>query len=340
METVLSATLRQVAVEVGDTSAVGAARRLTADICRQLGFDESTSGTASLIATEAATNIIKHAGNGEMLIRPLPAAGGGIEILAIDSGPGMPDVAGSMQDGTTTAGSYGIGLGTMRRSADHFDIYTQAGKGTVISMTIYGNRSAAASQIADIGVVCVPMRGETVCGDAWAIAAEPTLMTILVADGLGHGPLAAEASELAGRVIAGAPDTLPGPAMQDIHLALRPTRGAAVAVARLDLLKETVQFAGIGNIMASIYEGGNRRQMVSYNGIVGHNVYKIQEFPYDWSQYSLLILCSDGIGTRWDLQQYPGLAQCHPSIIAGVLYRDFVRRRDDATVLVIRESRN
>jgi serine/threonine protein phosphatase PrpC len=183
------------------------------------------------------------------------------------------------------------------------------------------------------------MRGETVCGDAWAIATDPTLLTILVADGLGHGPLAAQASELAANIVAKAPDTPPGAALQDIHLALRPTRGAAVAVARLDLLKESVQFAGIGNIMASVYDGGTRRQMVSHNGIVGHNIHKIQEFPYDWSQHSLLILCSDGIGTRWDLQQYPGLAQCHPSVIAGVLYRDFVRRRDDATVLVIRESR-
>jgi anti-sigma regulatory factor (Ser/Thr protein kinase) len=341
METVLSAVLRQVAVEVGDASAVGAVRRMTSDISRQIKLDETAAGEASLAATEAATNIIKHAGRGEILIRPVKAgAATGIEILAIDKGPGMSNVANSMLDGTTTAGSYGIGLGTMRRSADIFDLYSVAGKGTVISMTIFSKGQAPSTSPVQIGAVCLPLPSETVCGDAWAAAVAPTLVSVIVADGLGHGPLAATASEAATNIVAEAPDTLPGVAMQNIHLALRPTRGAAVAVVRLDLLTEKIRFAGIGNVMASIYDGETRRQMVSHNGIVGHNVHKIQEFEHNWSANSLLLLCSDGLGTRWDLNQYPGLSQCHPSVIAGVLYRDFVRGRDDATVLVVRESRN
>jgi hypothetical protein len=77
--------------------------------------------------------------------------------------------------------------------------------------------------------------------------------------------------------------------------------------------------------------------MVSHNGIVGSNMRKVQEFTQAWQPGSLLVLCSDGLNTRWDLNRYPGLADRHPSVIAALLYRDFARRRDDVTVLVLRE---
>ncbi|NEX59455.1 ATP-binding protein [Noviherbaspirillum galbum] len=338
METILSANLRQVAVEVADASAVGAARRLAAEAARRAGLTEARAGDVALLATEAATNILKHAGKGEILVRPLGAgASGGVEILAIDSGPGMADPARSMVDGNTTAGSYGIGLGAMRRVANIFDIHTEPGKGTVIAMAVYGDGGTGPAGAVHVGAICVPMPGESACGDAWALAIGPTEAHILVADGLGHGPLAAAASETACDVLAANPGVPPAAAIQDMHLALRATRGAAIGIARIDTIAEEVTFAGVGNIMASIYDGAARRQMVSHNGIVGSNMHKVQEFTHPWNAGSLMLLCSDGIGTRWDLNQYAGLALCQPSVIAGVLYRDFARGRDDATVLVVRE---
>ena len=74
--------------------------------------------------------------------------------------------------------------------------------------------------------------------------------------------------------------------------------------------------------------------MVSYNGTVGHEVRKIREFTYLWPKGGLLVMHSDGLGTQWRLDRYPGLIARHPSLIAGVLYRDFNRGRDDVTVLV------
>lgn len=60
-----------------------------------------------------------------------------------------------------------------------------------------------------------------------------------------------------------------------------------------------------------------------------------QAFTYPWSPDAVVVLHSDGLRTRWRLDAYPGLARRHPSLIAGVLYRDFARRRDDVTVLVV-----
>lgn len=340
METVLSSFSRQITVHVKESSAVSAARRTASEIARTIGFDETAKGEVALAVTEAATNIVKHAGEGEILIRPLQCGTAfGIEVLAVDTGPGMSNIARSMQDGTSTAGSYGIGLGAMRRIADEFDIYTAPGKGTVIGMTMWAKTGERSSLPVQMGVVCLPLPSETVCGDAWGIAVAPTLATIVVADGLGHGADAAVASEAATASITQFPDAPPATALHDIHLALRATRGAAVAVARLDMMSEQIQFAGIGNIAASVFTDGTRYQMVSHNGIAGSNMRKVQEFPGTWNADSTLIMCSDGLGTRWDLNKYPGLILCHPRIIAAMLYRDFARRRDDVTVLVVRENR-
>jgi len=79
--------------------------------------------------------------------------------------------------------------------------------------------------------------------------------------------------------------------------------------------------------------------MASHSGIVGHTFPHVQEFTYDWRPHSILAMQSDGLTSRWELRRYPGLELKHPSLIAGVLYRDASRKRDDATILVSRESK-
>jgi hypothetical protein len=97
-----------------------------------------------------------------------------------------------------------------------------------------------------------------------------------------------------------------------------------------------LNYAGAGNIAASICTQGKTRSMVSMNGTVGHTMGRIQQFSYPWEKDSTLIMHSDGVSARWSLDQYPGLATRHPALFAGVLFRDFVRKRDDATIVVSR----
>jgi anti-sigma regulatory factor (Ser/Thr protein kinase) len=338
METVLAFDGRQTCHALGDASQVGSVRRAAADLCARLGFDALAAGEVAIAVSEAATNILKHAGQGEILLRPLRAgAAAGLEILALDRGPGIASLNASMADGTSTAGSYGVGMGAMRRLASEFDIYSAPGKGTVLMMALWPGETARAERSLHCGAVCLPMAGEDIAGDSWALATDPTSATVMVADGLGHGPLAAEASELACRVAMGAPEQTAALLLEDAHAALRATRGAAAAVVRIDMLRDELGFAGVGNISAHLFQDGQRRQLVSHNGIVGSNMRKVQEFPAAWGSDSMLILHSDGLGSRWDLDTYPGLVHCHPAVIAGVLYRDFTRGRDDVTVLVLRD---
>ena len=123
-----------------------------------------------------------------------------------------------------------------------------------------------------------------------------------------------------------------------IHLALRSTRGAAVAIAEIELAKQLVHFAGLGNVAGAVVSRAGTKNMVSLNGTAGVEMRKVTEFSYPWADDALLVLHSDGLGTHWSMDQYPGLCLRHPTVIAGVLCRDHERGgRDDATVVVAKQ---
>src|SRR4029079_6246345 len=177
---------------------------------------------------------------------------------------------------------------------------------------------AQRSRAFDLGVVRVPKRGETECGDAWGFVSDDGgRSTLTVADGLGHGALAAEASRLAVQLAAGHPSDTAGVVVAEVHAGLRATRGAAGAVAELSSGGSSLRFAGLGNISASVVSRGASKTLVSHNGIAGHEMRKIQEFSYDWPPDALLIMHSDGVSARWDLNRYPGLSLRDPSVVAG-----------------------
>lgn len=323
-------------VGIAHATDIAAARRAGVQLAQSLGFDETLSGQLAIAITEAATNVLKHAGGGKVLIAPSPAHDQSIDVLALDTGPGMGNVAQSMQDGVSTAGTAGNGLGAMRRLSTGFDVYSAPGKGTAVFMRI--GTPGRPSPI-EAGAVCVPMPGEDACGDGWAMLADDAGAAVLMADGLGHGPEAARAASAAIGVFVSRPALAPAAVIDAAHIALRSTRGAALAVVRLEVEAATLRFAGIGNISACVRSDAGCRQLMSHNGIVGHNMRKVQEFPLPWPADALFVIHSDGLSKQWDLDSYPGLSRCHPALVAGVLYRDFSRGRDDATVAVFRHRR-
>ena len=355
------------AFAIADASSVAFARRGAVEAARRIGLDETHAGRVALIVTEAATNVLKHARHGEILVREIcevpaeingdaQAAPGaarrcGIELIALDNGPGISDLSAAFIDGTSSAGTPGTGLGAMRRLSSDFAIYSQPGAGTTVRMFVHNDippaPGTAGPGAIDSGGIGVPYPGEEVCGDAWTVVADARGLTICVIDGLGHGPDAHRAARVGIDVVHLHSTRTPTDLVERMHAAMRPTRGAAVAVARIDLASARVTFVGIGNISASVTAADERdgiggapraRQLVSHNGIVGHNVRKIQEFETPWSRDAMLVMHSDGLGTRWQLERYPGLANQRASLIASTLYRDFSRRHDDASVVVLKAA--
>jgi len=260
-----------------------------------------------------------------------------VEVIGIDAGPGIADLGASMRDGHSTAGTPGQGLGALQRQSDRFDIVSWPDRGVAVLARIYAEPPKRGYRPASPfvwGGLSMPMPGEVACGDAFSVRAANGHLSALVSDGLGHGPLAAAASQAAMQSFAQMNGAMPADILRTVHEALRPTRGAAVAALRLD--GDSAQFAGIGNIAGAILRPDGVSRMVSIAGTGGVTQTRIRPFAYPAGPGSLVVLASDGISSGWKLDAYPGLARAHPSLVAAVLFRDFSRRRDDATVVVIR----
>jgi anti-sigma regulatory factor (Ser/Thr protein kinase) len=339
------------AFDVHDSSQVSATRREAATFATRLGFGEQRASQVTLVVSELASNLVKHAREGQILLRALPAQGthGGIEILAIDRGPGLRSVTESLRDGHSTSGSLGAGLGAIDRQSDLFDVFSQPSVGTVVLSRIWDGepREPATPEGFKLAAISVAMPGESCCGDGWAADLGPYQADVFVADGLGHGPGAAEAAIAAIKVFedahlsrssAESPRDARAPAeiVDDVHQALRPTRGAAVSAARLDRDRHVVRFAGLGNVSGAIVTPDRRRtNLASMNGTAGHIARRVQEFSYPLTAGCTLVMHSDGLSTHWNPADYPDLWTRDPALIAGALYRDHNRRRDDATIVVV-----
>jgi len=327
-------------LEVRDPSAAGHARRTAVDLAGGLGFSAAEVGRLAIIVTEAATNLVKHAGGGELLLRTLGCNGSrrGVGLLALDRGPGFSNLAEAMRDGNSTAGTPGSGIGAIRRLSTLFDIYSVPGAGAALLATLWPGTPPADAPGQLVGGINVAFPGEPVSGDAWAMSLNPARTLVFVSDGLGHGAPAAAASEAAVAIFRRRSDLGPAELLEHVHEGLRPTRGAAVAVTEIDSRERVVRFAGIGNIGGTILMDGGTRSLVSNHGTAGYDARRLHEYAYPWPAGATLVLHTDGLVSNWTLDRHPGLVARHPMLVAGVLYRDFARGRDDTTAVVLREA--
>ncbi|MGE3773523.1 MAG: ATP-binding protein [Gammaproteobacteria bacterium] len=334
-----AAQLTQRRAEVDDDSGVGAARRLAMTCAAQAGADETQRATLGIVVTELATNLVRHAGRGTLLIQRVTTAREAmIEVQAMDQGPGIAAPERCLQDGYSTAGTAGTGLGAVQRLSDEFDLYSGAQGTVVLSRVAVTRRSAAARAQADAvrwGCTTREAPRERCNGDAWVVTQIAEGVGALVADGLGHGPLAAHAAGRAAALFEQTQDADLVRYLERAHAELAQTRGAALAVCRLDATCRRLAYLGVGNIAGTLVCADGARGLFTHNGIVGQVRPRLKMMEYDCPARGLLVMHSDGIKPQWRLDAYPGLLQRHPAVVAAVLSRDFRRGTDDSTVLVI-----
>jgi len=324
-------------VPLSDTSSTAEARRAGARMAASLGLSETRSGEAAIIITEAARNAVVYGGGGQLLLSGTKSGDDArMDILVLDKGPGIADLTRALQDGYSTGGTPGTGLGAIRRMADVFDVFSN-GKGTALFARIAQCEPSQQSRPAvDFAGFTAPYPGESTCGDNIACEIHGDRCIVLVADGLGHGPQAAEAADEAVRIFKVYSSNPPGDIITRLHDALKKERGVAAAVAEIRPLAGSLTYAGVGNIAGSILSNTLSRSLVSHNGTLGHVMARVQEFKMEWPKDGILIMHSDGLQSRWDLSRYPGILARQPALIAGVLLRDFRRERDDASILVMK----
>jgi anti-sigma regulatory factor (Ser/Thr protein kinase) len=332
------------AFPIDDPSRIGEARRHASSICTDLNWGEVEAGRLALVITELGTNLLRHATRGRLLIAARPVFDD-IEVISIDEGPGMASPDRSMADGYSTGGgSPGTGLGAIRRLSSTFEVHSAVPAGTVCVARVartrdgQGRAPVETAQHFAYGAICLPIRGESVCGDAWGVALDGTRTTAIVADGLGHGPHAAAASQAALDVFTERASGELRHLVEQAHSRLQATRGAALCVLRIDGDAQTVQCAGAGNVAVRVVSGVFDRSMITQHGTVGIQIRTPDQSSLDLPQHGVVIIHSDGLMTRWDTASILPVLERDPVLAAAILFRDFSRGRDDATVVVIRQE--
>lgn len=310
-------------------------------IARAHGLDGAAVDRVGLVTRALAENIALHAGAGHVILRAVGEYGSGcVEVLALDKGPGIADISRAMRvapSPDTTPRERGFAA--VRRAATLFDVYSQPGRGTAVVAHVGGADATCPTSESHqcMGVVCVPLHGEQECGDDWIVDFGPSRIVALLVDGLGHGPGAAAAALVATNAFPGMLSETPERMLAQMHVALHHTRGAALSVTAVERSRRTARFCGVGNVDGRILTSDSARQQLPQSGIVGHTMPRLQAADADWPAGARLVMHSDGISSRWRADAYPGLLARHPALLAGVLFRDFARHHDDATVLVVRD---
>jgi anti-sigma regulatory factor (Ser/Thr protein kinase) len=330
-------------LEVNEASQVAEVRRVAAELARAEQMTEAECGRLALVATEASTNLVKYGKAGAVtLTRYVEGTQHGVQLVAVDSGPGFADFTAASRDGHSTAGSLGIGLGVIMRSSTFFDVYSVPGEGTaMVSRVAHAapRKPVMAAAAFEVAARSIPKKGQAECGDAWSVRDFGHRQFICIVDGLGHGPLAAQASARAISVFEAArPDDTPAGIMLRAHEQLKETRGAVMGILALDPQAGTADYCGIGNIAAAIHLGTESKHLLSVEGTVGYRVRATRTQTAAWEPTAVAVLYTDGLSGRWGPAKYPGLLSRHPSLIASVLFRDHARDTDDATIVVARRS--
>lgn len=305
-----------------------------------LGFSAEKIGKLQIVVTELASNLLKFGGrNREFLWKPFNIKGtAGVEVITLDKGPGIGSVGQAMEDGFSTSGTAGEGLGAIQRQSDFFELYSQPGQGTVALARLFVNsEKGQAAQPFNFAALAVASPNESLCGDGYLIEYEPEkqIFNILILDGLGHGPGAYEAAQSAIKTYTHLPRESPSQVLKEIHQQIKKTRGAVGMALKFNFKEETLSYCGVGNIAGKTISYNNVKNLHSFNGIVGHVMSsRIHDQEIPWHKGNLLLIHSDGLTSRWNISQYERIHRHDLAILAACLYRDHKRGNDDTTIII------
>lgn len=323
---------------VNDRSFLALVKKSISQLSVQAGFEAQRAGEVDLIVAEMASNLVKHAKGGEILVRILGTGEStGLELISIDHGPGMINPERMLQDGLSTTKTLGHGLGSIKRLSDEFQIYSQKGWGTILLARIFQKPELVKRSRRDglFRSLLVPKPGEEACGDGCYLKLTPGHIKLLVGDGLGHGPQAQAAVQAAIKAFRLCPDHRPAEIIQYLHRSVTKTRGLVGSVMVYDQLERQWSWCGVGNIATRLVGTHPPRNLLPYNGIIGMNLPSTlndHALPPDSGQ--LLVMCSDGLQTRWDHSLHPFITRYDLTILAAALYKDYARQTDDVSIVV------
>lgn len=325
--------------KIDDRSLIPFIKREIHNLALQLGFTAHRAAETDIIVAELTSNLIKYGNGGDLLYRAhYDGVQNEIEIYCLDKGVGIENVAKIMNDGYSTSNTLGHGLGAIKRLSNDFQIYSMRGWGTVQYVKICDKVDHVIPPLKtgiNFSALSVNYPGERVCGDGYLVKTTRKGFQIFVGDGLGHGAHAHDAVQLAIKAFKQSSESDPANILREIHEQVKKSRGLVATIACADYNAESWSISGVGNINTRIYNGLDNKTYTPYNGIIGHNIPRtINNTIVPYQKHQIIIMHSDGLRTRWNLNDLTSVIKQGPGLIASALYKDNLRGTDDATILV------
>jgi anti-sigma regulatory factor (Ser/Thr protein kinase) len=313
-------------------------RSKLAAISHRIGIPDMKRENMLLVASELVHNNIKHAGGSGMIqvwMQPGPI----LDILALDYGPGIADLALAEKDGYSTSGTFGKGLGAIRRLSDESYIYTQPehfGHPKRWSGTVFLARFILGTDKDFIpkktGLFCRSLSDKRHNGDRIYWQKTGDRLRWLHLDGLGHGEEALEATANLATHLTHSDklDTI----LEKVDRQLVNTRGAVGIICEVDLARHNIQLLGVGDMHAHIYDHEQLQPLAFAPGILGKDHRSTSPFQSSLGKRAIIVTASDGIRRNWDTENFVGLFSHHPQLIAYTLGNIMGRISDDQSICV------
>ena len=329
---------KHLCLTVADRSYFALLKKEIHGIAAKAGFTENKVGEIDIVVAEMVSNLIKHGSGGKLLVKLVKEQGiDGIEILSIDDGQGIADVNRMMADGMSTTNTLGHGLGAIKRLSNVFQVYSLKDWGTIFLSRIFKEELPYLKKTNEIRSVVVPKPGEEKCGDAFYCKVGSDSVRLFLGDGLGHGAEAEQAVNSAIQAFKLCREESAADILREMHRSVRKTRGLVGTAALYSKTEKRWRICGVGNIATRLVNGIEIKSNLAYNGIIGHNIpTSMKDHEIDAENAQVLVLCSDGIKTKWDLLKYPGVLKHDLSILAAVIFKDHARHNDDMSVVAVR----
>ncbi len=324
-------------IPILDDASITVVREQVRGLGGELGLSRETTERVATAATELVRNQLVHARGGRFVVRAIERRGvRGLELVAADRGPGLADPTRALDGLISTSGGLGSGLASVHHLMDELDLDIRLGEGTCIWARKFAGPVPYRSEVAILGRPC---EGESESGDDAAFVRQGDVLTIGVIDGLGHGILARDVAAPAAALLRSRAELVPAAILGAVDDALRGTRGAVMAVARIDLQLRQIEHAGVGDVGTHLCRPRESHRFSGGAGVLGapdhrERKYVVEREPVQ--DHDVLVMFSDGLTTRVDISQELQLLRRHPIVIAAHLLERFGRSNDDAMVLVTR----
>ncbi len=318
---------------------VGVARREIDGFKDLPYFTPLTLAEAKLVITELGSNLVKYAGGGEIIFR-FSGLSGFIEIMAYDQGPGIKNFTKSFEDGYSTGGSSGSGLGAIKRFSSKLIFASIPGDFTCFYAQLK-NKDAPKKPLShfDHHWINFAIPGQKTSGDWTGIEETKEETHFLLMDGLGHGSEAADSSTSVGNYFRRNFNLSPESLWEGMFQEANAKRGGVLGFGEIHHEKEELTFFGMGNVQAAIYQYGEKpKHLISKSGLFGkdQNLPKPQILPFP--KGAILVLHSDGLSNVTSKDFPSELYGKESPVIAAYLMHKKIRNTDDASILIIKND--